>query len=99
MTDVLVRPPSPADAGPFDGSVAEDLVLAVATSAGKFQPARGLTASTRLRAGDVIGQVTGLGEPTAICCPVDAEVGDLLVRPGQTVARGQGLAWLRREEA
>jgi biotin carboxyl carrier protein len=79
--------------------VAEDLALVVAPSAGRFQPLDGLRACVRLRAGDVIGHVTGGRDRTEeVCCPVDAELGDLLARPGQTVSRGQGLAWLRREE-
>jgi hypothetical protein len=99
MTDVLLRTPSSADTGPFDGSVAADLVLAVAPSTGRFQPAEGIAARARLRAGDLIGEVTaGRDRALPIHCPVDAEVGDLLVRPGQSVSRGQGLAWLRREE-
>ena len=97
MTDVLTRPASPARPGPFDGSVAADLVLAVAPSTGRFEPLDGVGARTRLRTGDLIGHVTGgRGRSDAIRCPVDAEVCDLLARPGQSVTRGQGLAWLRR---
>jgi hypothetical protein len=59
-----------------------------------------VTARTRLRAGELIGEVTdGRERSQAVRCPVDAEVGDLLARPNQRVSRGQGLVWLRREGA
>ena len=99
MTDLLSRTPKPAQAGAFGDSVAADLALAVAPSDGRFHPAEGIRPQSRLRAGDLIGHVTGSRARTdAIHCPVDAELGGLLARPGQAVTRGQGLAWLRREE-
>ncbi len=97
MRDVLTR--TQLRAAVFDGSVAADLALAVAPTSGRFEPLDGVGPSARLRAGDLIGHVTGArGRAVAIHCPVDAEVGDLLARPGQAVTRGQGVAWLRREE-
>lgn len=97
MTDVLTR--TQVRAAPFEGSVAADLALAVAPTAGRFEPLEGVGPQARLRAGDLIGHVTGgRGRAEEIFCPIDAVVGDLLARPGQTVTRGQGVVWLRREE-
>ncbi|MGH8908086.1 MAG: hypothetical protein ACRD0K_16620 [Egibacteraceae bacterium] len=100
MPDMLTKTPPPVPATPFEGSVAADLVLVVAPGAGRFQPLDGVGAQTRLRIGDQIGHVLGgRGRTDEVHCPVDAQLGDLLVRPGQAVTRGQALAWLRRAES
>jgi len=97
MTDVLTR--TQLRAAPFEGSVAADLVLAVAPTAGRFEPLEGVGPQAHLRAGDLIGYVTGgRGRTVKILCPIGAEIGDFLARPGQAVTRGQAVVWLRREE-
>jgi hypothetical protein len=99
MTDLLSSTPGSTPASPFAGSVAADLALVVAPSAGRFQPLDDFGALMPLRTGDLIGHVIGgRGRTDAIHCPVDARLCDLLVRPGQAVTRGQGLAWLLRED-
>jgi biotin carboxyl carrier protein len=99
MTDLLTSTPAPAPASPFAGSVAADLAVVVAPSAGRFQPRDDIGAWMPPRSGDLIGYVIGgRGRTDAIHCPVDARVCDLLVRPGQAVTRGQSLAWLLRED-
>lgn len=83
------------------GSTAADLVVVVAPSAGRFRPAgadpAGPDRAGAVVTGGLIGHVTGgRGRQDPVWAPVDAERADLLVRPGQQVALGQGLAWLRR---
>jgi biotin carboxyl carrier protein len=105
VTDVLTRtsvPVLPAvvePAPPFAGTVAERLVLAVAPSTGRFRPLLALTgeAAHSLESGELMGHITG-GKDRAdeVRAPTGAHLRDLLVRPGQLVAAGQGLAWLER---
>jgi biotin carboxyl carrier protein len=99
MTDLLTRIdvplPGALDAPPsaLSGSVAEDLVLAVAPSTGRFQP----SGAQRPDRGELLGHVTGgRGRADAVIAPVPGEVARVLVRPGQLVAKGQGLVWLCR---
>lgn len=111
MTDVLTRTPARFDAdvasapGPdtpataLTGTVAEQLVVVVAPSTGRFRP-DGDPAGQWLEPGTLIGHVTGgRGRADAVTTPVGARVADLLVRPGQLVYQGQGLAWLDRQPA
>ena len=105
MTDLLTRtrergtssprePEADAPASTLSDSVAHDLGVVVAPTMGRFRPVieRGL-----LRAGELLGHITGGGgRADEVRVPVDGEVRDLLVRPGQLVARGEGLVWLRR---
>ncbi|HEY8340843.1 MAG TPA: hypothetical protein VIK95_13320 [Egibacteraceae bacterium] len=101
MTDLLTRTTTVApdatavavEEGAFRGSVAEALAIAVAPSTGRFRPSA--DAGGRVRAGQVLGHVTGgRGRADAVRSPVDATVRALLARPGQQVRRGQALAWL-----
>ncbi|MDP8969956.1 MAG: hypothetical protein M3N52_05585 [Actinomycetota bacterium] len=86
-----------APASALAGTIAADLALVVAPSTGRFRP-RPL-AGPAVDAGELLGHVTGgRGRADEVRCPVDATVGDLLVRPGQLVAGGQGLLWLRRRK-
>lgn len=107
MTDVIISAPAQTpsedqdedqDTGrPFPGSVAERLALAVAPTTGRFRPQ---VAAGRLERGELLGHVTGgRGRADDVRMPVDGEVRSLLVRPGQLVRAGQGLAWLSREGA
>jgi hypothetical protein len=105
MTDVLLPSPDrlpPASLSPtvdapataLAGTVADALVIAVAPSTGRFRPEVGREA---VLAGTAIGHVTGGKERAdAVVVPVDSTLSRLLVRPGQLVTRGQGIAWLQR---
>ncbi|MBA3373140.1 MAG: hypothetical protein M3493_12970 [Actinomycetota bacterium] len=104
MTELLTRsrpaagPPAPADhsepATALAGTVADDLVVVVAPSTGRFQPRADVDAVER---GDLMGHVTGgRGRADEVRSPVRAILRDLLVRPGQLVMAGQGLMWLAR---
>lgn len=87
-----------APAGTFDGTVAADLAVAVSPSTGRFRPAD--LPSEPLPAGALLGHVTGGGgRADEVRVPVTAFLRDVLVRPGQLVARGQPLAWLHRAAA
>lgn len=78
------------------GTVAEELALVVAPTTGRFRPAGDLVGRWCER-GSLVGHVTGgRGRADAVHAPADATVADLLVRPGQLVYAGQGLAWLHR---
>lgn len=78
------------------GTVAEDLAIVVAPATGRFRPAGDLY-GRRFERGALIGHVTGGGgRADAVHAPARATVADLLVRPGQLVRQGQGLAWLHR---
>ncbi len=108
MTDLLTRssgePPAEhparghgavAAGSVFAGTVAAGLVLAVAPTTGRFRPRTGLRG--RLRAGELIGHVTGgRGRADEVRCPTNATLRGVLVRAGQLVTAGQGLAWLER---
>ncbi len=103
MTDLLTRTlPAPAAPPPgvtepassVSGSLFDDLVVIVAPSTGRFRPLADVDA---VEAGALVGHVTGgRGRADEVRSPVRAVLRDLLVRPGQLVARGQGLAWLGR---
>ncbi len=80
---------------PVDDGLFGSLALAVAPSVGRFRPAVG--ADELVAPGQVLGHVVGGGgRADEVLAPIAAQVRDLLVRPGQTVALGQGLAWLER---
>jgi multidrug efflux pump subunit AcrA (membrane-fusion protein) len=91
--------PAPAPAGQrsndpdtLKGTGAETLGLVVAPTTGRFEPT---TVTGRIRAGDLLGHITGgRGRADEVRAPVDARLKDLLVRPRQLVRRGQALAWL-----
>lgn len=79
------------------GTTAETLVLVIAPSTGRFRPES--VESELMLTGAVLGRVTGGGgRSDDVRVPVDAELADLLVRPGQLVQRGQGLAWMQRRD-
>ncbi len=105
MTDLMTRtlapspPASPEAEGSraFAGTVAATLAVVVAPSTGRFRPA--IDGRPQVRAGELLGHVTGgRGRADEVRSPVDAVVADLLVRAGQLVGRGQGLAWLQRTD-
>jgi len=74
------------------GSCADNLGLVVAPTTGRFEP---VFASGRIRAGQLLGHITGgRGRADEVRSPVDARLKNLLVRPRQLVRRGQALAWL-----
>lgn len=75
----------------WSGTVAGDLTLVVAPSAGAFQPA----APDDPRG--TLGYVTGgRGRADAVVAPCPLDLMGLMARPGEVVARGQALAWGRR---
>ncbi len=75
------------------GSVAESLAVVVAPRTGRFQP---IMEVEQVEAGQILGHVTGgRGRADEVRSPVRALVRRLLVRPGQLVGTGQGLAWLQ----
>lgn len=75
----------------WSGTVAGDLALVVAPSAGAFQPAPAGAPS------HVLGFVTGgRGRADAVTAPCPLDLMGLMARPGEVVARGQALAWGRR---
>lgn len=85
-----------APASALAGSLAEQLVVVVAPSTGRFRP-DGDCVGRPMEPGALLGHVTGGGgRADAVHVPLSAQIADLLVRPGQLVHRGQGLAWLQR---
>lgn len=112
MTDVLTRArslPAAAPAAPqptadapagLRGTVAECLVLAVAPTTGRFRPAPTAAEAGPVRAGALLGHITGGGgRADAVVAPADARLERILVRPGQLVTRGQALVWLSAADA
>lgn len=90
LDDLRIEDSPVDDIGLFGG-----MALAVAPSVGRFRPA--VTADDVVQPGQVLGHVVGgSGRADEVRAPVAGQVRDLLVRPGQTVALGQGLAWLER---
>jgi biotin carboxyl carrier protein len=89
ITDVDVPASTLAD------SVAHQLVIVVAPSIGRFRPAE--QDGSAVTVAQVLGHVTGgKGRADAVTAPVDGQLSRMLVRPGQQVARGQGIAWVQR---
>jgi biotin carboxyl carrier protein len=87
----LLDPPASALAS----SVACTLVLVAAPSTGRYRP---LLEEGRTVRGKVLGHVTGgKGRADEVLAPVDGELARLLVRPGQLVFAGQGLAWIHAD--
>lgn len=70
-----------------------DAYRAIATSpaVGVYQPRSGLSAGTRVRAGDPVGVVDVLGVPEDVVAPADGVIGASLVEPGDVVEYGQEL--------
>jgi biotin carboxyl carrier protein len=95
--EVLARAnPAVDPATALSGSVAEELGVLVAPSTGRFRPEDG-SVDRWHGPGALLGHITGgKGRADEVRMPVGATVADFLVRPGQLVHRGQGLAWLRR---
>ncbi|CAN5403345.1 hypothetical protein BH23ACT9_BH23ACT9_13680 [soil metagenome] len=79
----------------FAGTTADRMAVAVAPSTGRFVPTVDVAAT--LRTGDLLGHITGgNGRADAVFAPVGATLKEMLARPGQLVALGQGLAYLER---
>jgi biotin carboxyl carrier protein len=105
MSPTVAAPPLPAPAvagevaggepaSALEGTVAASMGLLVAPTTGRF---RALAHSGVLRAGQVLGVVTGgRGRADEVRVPVAAEVCGLLALEGQIVQVGQALAWVRR---
>ncbi len=58
---------------------------------GFFQPRPGMTAGTKVRAGDTIATIDVLGVPQEVVAPVDGLIGASFVEPGEAVEYGQEL--------
>lgn len=85
--------PPARDIDTLTGTGADGLGLVVAPTTGRFEPT---PVSGRVRAGDLLGHITGgRGRADEVRAPVDAWLESLLVRPRQLVRRGQALAWLQ----
>jgi multidrug efflux pump subunit AcrA (membrane-fusion protein) len=85
-------PSSATEPASLKGTCADTMGLVVAPTTGRFEPA---TAVGRVRAGELLGHITGgRGRADEVRAPVDAFLKNLLVRPRQLVRQGQALAWL-----
>jgi biotin carboxyl carrier protein len=95
---ITASPAAPvAEPASLAGTVADTMGLVVAPTTGRFEPA---TTNGRIRAGQVLGYITGgRGRADEVRAPVDARLKNLLVRPRQLVRRGQALAWLEVSSA
>lgn len=93
MTSVATRS-LPAAAPPppeLAGTTAERMLVVVAPSNGRFQPALDAGAVAQ---GGVVGHIAGgAGRRESVHTPTDVVVQGLLIRPGQLVMRGQALLW------
>jgi multidrug efflux pump subunit AcrA (membrane-fusion protein) len=95
MIDVVTDIPRTEDLQVFVGTVADRMAVAVAPSTGRFVPV--VEAPAAVAPGQLLGHITGGGgRADAVLAPVGAELKELLARPGQLVALGQGLAYLER---
>ncbi|MGI9016897.1 MAG: hypothetical protein ACR2HR_07315 [Euzebya sp.] len=95
MFDVVTDIPQREEIKIFVGTVADRMSIAVAPSTGRFAPV--VEAPAMVKPGDVIGHITGgNGRADEVYAPVGATLKELLARPGQLVALGQGLAYLER---
>ena len=65
--------------------------VATSPAVGFFQPRPGMTAGTKVRAGDTIATIDVLGVPQEVVAPVDGLIGASFVEPGEAVEYGQEL--------
>ncbi len=65
--------------------------VATSPAVGFFQPRSGMTAGTKVRAGDTIATIDVLGVPQDVVAPVDGLIGASFVQPGEAVEYGQEL--------
>lgn len=93
MTSLATRalptasPPPPELAG----TTAERMLVVVAPSNGRFQPALEAGAVAE---GGVVGHIAGGSRRReSVRTPADVVVQGLLIRPGQLVMRGEALLW------
>ena len=99
MTSLATRSiPRAAPAPPeLAGTTAEGLLVVVAPSNGRFQPALD---SGAVAEGGVVGHIAGGGgRRDSVRTPTDVVVQGLLIRPGQLVMRGQALLWAMATKA
>ena len=75
----------------FAPGAAHPANVATSPAVGFFQPRPGMTAGTRVRAGDTIATVDVLGVPQEVVAPVDGLIGASFVEPGEAVEYGQEL--------
>ena len=81
-----------ASSAAFDsGAAAQLLNVATSPAVGFFQPRPGMTAGTKVRAGDTIATIDVLGVPQEVVAPVDGLIGASFVEPGEAVEYGQAL--------
>jgi acetyl/propionyl-CoA carboxylase alpha subunit len=55
-----------------------------------------LSSDTRVRAGDVVAELDGIGGRRQLVAPRAGTVGGALADPSQTVTAGEGVLWLSR---
>lgn len=72
--------------------VETDRGLVASPAVGYFVAHEGVTVGTRVRQGDVIGQIDVLGVSQEVIAPVEGTIGSFEVEPGQAVEFGQALA-------
>lgn len=70
--------------------------VATAPAVGFYQPRPGLSAGSRVRAGERLGIVEVLGVPHEVVAPDDGVLGAVLVEPGEPVEYGQEIVIVER---
>ncbi len=94
LLDHINAASSPAT-GPLEGEQLHVLErLVVSPSAGVFTVAGGVTPTTTVRVGGVIGHVSASGNPVEVRSPFSGKVMGLLAHDGERVTSGQPIAWL-----
>jgi biotin carboxyl carrier protein len=99
MAAVGPGPGSAHDPGSAGSDNHRSPVVAASPAVGIYQARPGLTAGTRVRAGDTVGFVDVLGVPQEVIAPVDGIVTGTLVEPGDAVEYGQDLVTVQPGEA
>lgn len=72
----------------------QDRGLVSSPAVGYFIARDGVSVGTRVRQGDVIGQVDVLGVSQEVVAPVDGSIGSFEVEPGEAIEFGQPVARL-----
>jgi hypothetical protein len=78
------------------GTVAQDLLVVVAASRGRFRPA--VEVGQRLEADAIIGTVVGKGRTDEVRMPAGAVLHAFLAWDNELVKQGQGVAWGQRSD-